>query len=65
MRTIDFTVNIFGWIFSLYLDVYPAVRREHKTGYGSTSNFGKWKTAPLGSPVNPYNVTKKKRTRKK
>jgi hypothetical protein len=64
MRGFDITVKLFGWVFSLYLDAYPAARTELKTGYGSTSNFGKWKTAPLGAPVNPYNITKKKRKKK-
>jgi len=65
MRTFDITIKIFGWTLSFYLDMYPAIKQDKWFEYGSTSNFGKWKTAPHGTPVNPYNLTKKKRTRKK
>lgn len=45
--------------------MYPMVTRDEKFSYGSTSNFGKWKTAPHGSPVNHYlprkTVKRKKR----
>lgn len=64
MRAIDFTFRLFGWIFQLTFDMYPMVIKTEKHTYGSTSNFGKWKTAPHGLPVNPYNLTKKRKKKK-
>jgi hypothetical protein len=64
MRTFDITFKIFGWTFSFYLDIYPAIKQDKWFEYGSTNSFGKWKTSPYGLPVNPYNMTKKKRKKK-
>lgn len=64
MRAYEICFRLFGWNFIFTFDVYPACPHPERTTYGSTSNFGKWKTSPHGAPVNPYNLTKKRRKRK-
>lgn len=61
MRAFTFGFRLFKWMFELTFDMYPVYPHPPRTFYGSTSNFGKWKTAPMGHPAMGRKLARKRK----
>lgn len=61
MRGYEIAFKLFGWNFLFTFDMYPIYPYPERKSYGSTSNFGVWKTMPYGLPVNNYKPKRKKK----
>jgi hypothetical protein len=61
MRVYEICFKLFNWVFLFTFDMYPSYPHPERKSYGSSSNFGKWKTNPYGLPVNKYKPKKKRK----
>ena len=60
MKTLGINFKLFGVVLNFRVSAYKSAHIPDFVQYGSTSNFGKWKTAPYGIS----NEYKPKRKRK-
>lgn len=48
MKSAGINFKLFGIVFNLRISAYRSSHHAPLFHYGSTSNFGKWKTTPTG-----------------
>lgn len=61
MRTLGITLKMFGHAVSFRINAFKTLAEHEVVHYGSSSNFGKWKTAPYGLPVSKQKTKRKKK----